>query len=303
MKEIVAYNKYNKFISHLSNYSHCVSLFQSAVWANFNSKIPGQVKHEFDEYKAFETHELFYIPGITKILLSDLSGFERFLKHIIRISFDKKIALDFQIPKEDEMADVLTPLLKKYGLQASGIYWTPRRRCIVDLTQDINTIISEYHSKTYNDILRAKNKGVKVIQSWDINKFYELYLETSQRQKYKPFSLKLFYTLCEDMRENNWGRLYFAYKEGLPILSSALVCHYGNTVYYMFTGSLSKYKQYNASSLLQHTIIESVKDNYQIYDLMGVRSDYNYGPSKFKIKFGSYIIHLIDCFTNFSVQH
>lgn len=278
------------------------SLFQSQIWADFNQKLPGQTVRKLENFQVYETNDLIYIPGVTKNQLKeDCSSLISILNYIRDSCNYKRLAIDFQILQSDEVSTRIETLLNSFGLKTSGLYWLPRRRCVVDLSKDMDRIVSDYYNKTYNDIRRAIKNRVYVIESWDIECFYRLYLRTARKHKFQPISIDVFNILCEHLKTTRRGKLLFASKDGFSMMSAALICGYNKVLYYMFTGSSSNYHKYNASSLLQHTIIEYAKNNsYRFYDLMGVRNDFNFGPSKFKMKFGSFLLKLIDTYINFN---
>lgn len=287
--------------TNLYQYQSETCLFQSELWAEVNSECPGTVIHRFNGFLIYKTEEFIYIPGITKNLLGkDLINLESLMINLRENFWHSKVALDFQIIETDGVSTQINSILNNFGFSASELHWIPRRRCIVDLSLGLKNIISNYYNKTYNDILRTQKKGVTIIEDWDVDYFYSLHKQSATRNKFNTLNISAFKIICKHLKINESGKLLFAYKDGLPKLSTALVWGYNKVLYYLYTGSRTDYKYLNSSSLLQHSIIEyGIQNSFKFYDLMGVRSDLGYGPTKFKLKFGSYLLKLINSYTNF----
>lgn len=284
---------------NLFSYQNKTSLFQSDLWAEFHSRLPGYKVYRIESFRIYEAAKTIYISGVTKDQLdNNFSLLISVLKHFKKFKFRNKIiAVDFQISEEDEIVRDLHLILYKLGFNPSALHWIPRQRGLVNLSDSLENVVKSYHNKTWSDIKRAKKKGVQIIEDWDIEKFYTLYLKTAQKHKFNFYSLDYFQTLCEILKNSKKGKLLFASMDGYPMLVAAIICEFNNIVYYLFTGSRPEFNYLNASSVLQHYIIEYSKvQNYFLYDLMGIRNDFKYGPTKFKLKFVSYILKLMNTY-------
>lgn len=284
---------------NLELYQNKTSIFQSEMWMNFSKSLYGMQSYQFEQFVLQETIEMIYISGITKNQLTDLTSLIRLVDFIKDINMtDKRVLIDFQILNGDEIANRITNTLRDSGLVSTAIHIIPRQRFILDLSNTMESIEKNYKNKTLNDIKRAEKNGVIVVENWDIQQFYEMYLETSERHNFRPMAPSYFDALCNVLKETGKGKLLFSTKEDYPYFSGAIIAEYNNILYYLYTGSNHLLNHFNGSSVLQHYIIKWAKSKgYYFYDLMGVRDDPNFGPTKFKLKFSNNIIKLMNSFT------
>lgn len=290
---------------NLDSYQNKTSLYQSDMWDEFEGKVPGIKAYKFDSFRVRETSNLFYIGGITKNQLNDnfksLTNTIKILKDFVVDNNNKqRLIIDFQILENDIISKDLTALLNDIGMFSVKKHIVPRNRCLVDLSQSLNDIKKNYYGKTLNDINRAKKNDIKIIEKWDVDEMYSMYLETSERQGFysTKHSIYYFQLMLDILQKYGKGKLLFASKDNHPTMVFALVAEYNNILYYLYTGSRPEFNKFNGSSVLQSYIIEYAKEqNYDFYDLMGIRNK-DYGPSKFKLKFGNMTLKLMDSFVN-----
>jgi lipid II:glycine glycyltransferase (peptidoglycan interpeptide bridge formation enzyme) len=290
---------------NLNSYQNKTSLYQSDMWDEFEGKVSGIKTYKFDSFRVRETSNLFYIGGITKNQLNDnfksLINTIKILKDFVIDSNNKqRLIIDFQILENDIIYENLVTLLNDVGMFSVKKHIVPRKRCLVDLSKNLDDIKKNYNGKTLNDINRAKKNDIKIIEKWDVDEMYSMYLETSMKQDFNStkHSIHYFSLMLETLKKYNKGKLLFASKDEYTMIVFALIAEYNNILYYLYTGSKSEFNRFNGSSVLQNHIIEYAKEqNYDFYDLMGIR-DKNYGPSKFKLKFGNMTLKLMDSFEN-----
>jgi lipid II:glycine glycyltransferase (peptidoglycan interpeptide bridge formation enzyme) len=289
----------NDIATNLFSYQNKTSLFQSDLWAELHRELNYSKVYKINSFQVFETDKLIYIGGITKNQLNDDFYFlSDTVKSVIKFNNKNRcIALDFQIYTQDEIVTDLHALLLNLGLSPSNLYWIPRQRCLVDLSKELNDIIANYYNKTQNDIKRAQKKYLKIIESWDVNEFYSMYMKTAQKHSFKCYNLEYFQVLCKFLKRDIAGKLFFASKDHYPMMVAALVCEYNKILYYLYTGSRTEFNFLNPSSFLQHFIIEYAKNkDCNFYDMMGVRCNINFGPTRFKLKFGTYVLRLMSTY-------
>lgn len=284
---------------NLELYQNKTSIFQSDMWMKFSASLFGVQSYKFEQFVLQETTEIIYVSGITKNQLTDLTSLIRLVDFIKDINMtDKRVLIDFQILNDDVIARQITDILKKSGLVSTTIHIIPRQRLLLNLSNSMESIEHNYKNKTFNDIKRAENNGVIIVENWDVDEFYKMYMETSERQNFPPMAHYYFEFLCNTLREIGNGKLLFSTKENYPYFSSAIIAEHNDIVYYLYTGSKHLLNHFNGSSVLQHHVIKWAKSKgYYFYDLMGVRNDSNFGPTKFKLKFGNKIVKLMDAFT------
>ncbi len=280
-------------------YQGVTSIFQSDFWMEFNSKLYGMQSYKFGQFILLENNDTIYVSGITKNQLADtahLISLVNFIKDINTVN--KKVLIDFQILESDVIVGEITDILNKLGLVSTTIHIIPRQRLLLNLSETIYNIERNYKNKTLNDIKRAKKNGVIIIEDWDIDTFYGMYMETSKRQNFAALPYYYFEFLCNALRSSNKGKLLFSTKKDYSYFSSAIIAEHNNILYYLYTGSNHSLSYFNGSSVLQDYIIKWAKaQGYFFYDFMGIRNDFNFGPTKFKLKFSNNIIKLINTFT------
>jgi len=283
----------------LELYQNKTSIFQSDLWFEFSKNLYGFQCYKFKGIVLQESLDMIYVSGVTKNQLEDLSNLVKLIEFIKDINTeDKKILIDFQILENDIIANDITNIMRDNGLISTTLHVIPRQRLLIDLQNDIKSIQSNYKNKTLNDIKRAEKNGIIVVENWDINSFYEMYIETSQRQNFPVQPIYYFEFLCNSLREHNKGKLLFSTKEGYPYFSSVIIGENNGVLYYLYTGSRSEFNRFNGSSVLQNYIIKWAKNKgHLLYDLMGVRNNFNFGPTKFKLKFSNNIVKLMEAFT------
>ncbi|MFX0133237.1 MAG: lipid II:glycine glycyltransferase FemX [Candidatus Hodarchaeota archaeon] len=280
-----------------------ISIFQTYYWAEFKIKTSSWRWLPHDKFIVLENTDFnqIYVGSITKyqlrssiLMIEELTEFLN--RHLNRIDC---AFIDFQIPKTDPFATELHYKMISLGYQSSEIEWQPRIRCLVDLTVDEQKIKDNCYNKTMSDIRRAERRGVKIIESWDVDQFYSLYLLTAKKHEFAIIKdFQYFKALCGMFQEYKIGKLLFASVENYPMMLSAIVAFVDGVAYWLFTGSMSEYNFFSASSYLQYHIIKKAKSmNMKLYDMFGIKLPIKeHGPSNFKIKFGGKIIPLMDTY-------
>jgi hypothetical protein len=176
---------------------------------------------------------------------------------------------------------------------------------LLNLTQSEEKILKEMHPKQRYNIKYAIKKGVKARISTskeDLEKFYNLYKETSQRQKYFPRPKIYFEKLWEIFEPEGLSYLLMVEYEG-ELLASWMLFIYDKVLYYPYGGSAEKYKNLQASCLTGWGAIRFGREKKcEIFDMWGAAEDLNnekdpfYGFSNFKAKFGGAHVIYIDSY-------
>ncbi len=192
------------------------------------------------------------------------------------------------------------PLLTKYTF-------------ILDLTKPEDELLSNMHSKTRYNIKLAEKKGVKIVEDNSDNVFEEylrLTKETTQRQKFYAHSEKYHRLMWETLRQVYTESHRSA--QGKPINFDKLSAHLlkatynnemlvawmvfvlGDTLYYPYGASSSKYREVMASNLMMwETIKFGKKLGLKKFDMWGAlepnpnKKDPFYGFHKFKEGYGA----------------
>lgn len=121
----------------------------------------------------------------------------------------------------------------------------------------------------YNIKVAGKN-GVQVKQVWkskeNIQKFYDLMCETTQRNKFSGNSLSYYETFLGQEHT----QLFFAEHEG-EIIAAGIFIQHEDILYYYYGASSSHKNNLMAPYLLQWTAIQYAKEHgMKLYDFLGI---------------------------------
>ncbi|MBU1180340.1 peptidoglycan bridge formation glycyltransferase FemA/FemB family protein [Patescibacteria group bacterium] len=151
----------------------------------------------------------------------------------------------------------------------------PKCTQILDLSKSENELLAEMKQKTRYNINLARRKEIK-IKNQEFEKFYNLLLQTSERQKIKLHSKNYYQKLVE------FNEIFIAYYNDEPI-AGAMVNFYKDTATYLHGGSSDKHKEVMAPYLLHWEIIKTAKARgIKYYDWWGVDEEKWPGITKFK---------------------
>ncbi len=180
----------------------------------------------------------------------------------------------------------------------------PQRTIVVDLNGSEDDWLNRMKSKTRYNIRLAKKKEIRIVQSDDIDTFYELMINTSERDNFGVHS-KQYYQLAYTLFEENQNvALLLAYYKEEP-LAGLMVFKSGERSWYFYGASNNKERNRMPTYLLQFEAMRWAKSHgCKMYDLWGIpdededvleakfdkRSDGLWGVYRFKRGFGGEII-------------
>jgi len=164
---------------------------------------------------------------------------------------------------------------ESFGLKRSVREVQPVHTIMLDLSKSEQDLLAAMHQKTRYNIRLAEKKGVEVVKSDDIESFFELLKQTTQRQGFGAYPIKYFQDILK-LKDN--VILYLAKYEG-KIIAGILRTYYKNTAIYLFGASSDEYRNVMAPHLLQWTAIMDAKAaGHKFYDFWGA------APEDSKIK-------------------
>lgn len=158
---------------------------------------------------------------------------------------------------------------------------------ILDITKSEEELLMSMRKTTRYLVRKAKNLGVIIKKTNDINIFLELYKKTSKRQGFVGH--KGIKEEFEIFARENKAHLYLAEYEN-QIIAGALILYIGNQAIYHHGASLAK--EIPASYYLQWEAIRNAKKaGLNIYNFWGIAKEGNYrhpwkGLTLFKTGFG-----------------
>jgi lipid II:glycine glycyltransferase (peptidoglycan interpeptide bridge formation enzyme) len=132
------------------------------------------------------------------------------------------VAVHFDVPnvtKSDERAEKAENLLKEKCVKSQRDEFA-KGNFFMDLGKTEEEMLSNMHKKHRYNVRLAQRKGVTVRESTsdkDFDLFYDLYHETSQRQKFYGRSKKYLEGVWNNFRNENSSFLLIAEYEGRPL--------------------------------------------------------------------------------------
>lgn len=146
----------------------------------------------------------------------------------------------------------------------------PRRTIVVDLRNSEDEILARMKQKTRYNIHLAEKKDVKVEESDDVDAFYNLMINTGERDQFGIHAKKYYTRALELFGKDGSGRLFLASYQNLPI-AGIIVFRRGKRTWYFYGASGELERNRMPTYLLQWEAMRWAKKNgCTEYDLWGV---------------------------------
>ncbi len=182
----------------------------------------------------------------------------------------------------------------------------PSKTIILDLSKSEDELLANMHQKTRYNIRLAEKKGVKITESHDIEKFWNLMKETTERDKFKSHNREYYEKMLTppspplvrvgNKRGELQIKLYIAEYEG-KVLTAGIFVFYNDTATYLHGASTHENKNVMAPYLLHWEMIKfAKKEGYKYYDFYGVDEQKWPGVTRFKKGFGGEEINYLGTF-------
>jgi len=193
--------------------------------------------------------------------------------------------------KSDEFSK---KIFKDLGFITAPMHLHAELTSQLDITKPIDELMIQMRKTTRYEVKKAIKENVKIITSndeKDIQKFYDLQIETAKRQKFVPFSYKFLHEQFKVLAKFGNVLLYNAKFEG-KLLAQAFVIFYGKEAVYHYGASTDEGRHYPGAYLIQwEAILEAKKRGITRYNFWGVAPENNFnhrfsGLSLFKRGFG-----------------
>jgi peptidoglycan pentaglycine glycine transferase (the first glycine) len=168
-----------------------------------------------------------------------------------------------------------------------------RNTVLLDLGRPEEDITAAMKQKTRYNVGLARRRGVTVRPGTvdDLVTFFELYLETSHRDRFLIRAPEYYYGVWKRFLEAEQARLLLADVEGEAVAALMLFL-YGSTAWYMYGASSHRYRERMPNYLLQWEAIRYARAaGCTLYDLWGApdnleESDPMWGVYRFKLGLG-----------------
>ncbi|EKD76529.1 MAG: hypothetical protein ACD_43C00071G0002 [uncultured bacterium] len=159
------------------------------------------------------------------------------------------------------------------GFKRAPIHVHPELSWILDLQVDEETLLKNMRKTTRYCIRKAEKDGVFVRSSTnqtDLEIFWNLYLETAQRQHFTPFSKNYLERELSVFNQSDMVKIFIAEYQGKPI-AGAVVVFTAHEAFYHQGASASIANKLNAAYLLQWEAIKLAKlRGCQKYNFWGI---------------------------------
>lgn len=196
-------------------------------------------------------------------------------------------------PNVVEADPTWTDKLRALGMHATWPPSQPRSAWVLDIDRDEDALLAGMKQKTRYNIRLAGRRGVQVAQGTeaDLEAFYELYKETSERDDFFIQGKEFYRQTFQLFRAAGDFCMLLARHEGKTIAAVTLI-RFGGTCWYVHGASSNEYRNLMATYLLQWEAIRQAKQwGCCLYDFRAIpdslREDQDmYGVYRFKEGFG-----------------
>lgn len=160
----------------------------------------------------------------------------------------------------------------------------PQTTLILDLRPSTDEILASMHKKSRYNIRLAGRKGGTVQQGADVDTFWQLHAETTDRDRFSGHT-KGYYEKFLDMP---MAEQFTAYVDGVPIAAIITVLH-GGVMTYVHGASSNKYRNLMAPYLLQWEAMQYAKQQGATqYDFWGIAPIYPQGEAPSETCYNEY---------------
>jgi lipid II:glycine glycyltransferase (peptidoglycan interpeptide bridge formation enzyme) len=193
--------------------------------------------------------------------------------------------------KSDEISK---KIFKDLGFIIAPMHLHAELTSQLDITRSEEEQMSQMRKTTRYEVKKAIKENIKITTSTDekeIEKFYDIQIETAKRQKFVPFSYNFLHEQFKIFTQNGNALLYKAEYEN-KLLAQAFVIFYGKEAVYHYGASTDEGRHYPGAYLIQwEAIKEAKKRGMKRYNFWGVAPEENKnhrfsGLSLFKRGFG-----------------
>jgi len=192
--------------------------------------------------------------------------------HYKRLAYEKKIMTQLieQLPKVDMFNQSFHhPITNWLPFYWKGYKQSTGYTYIIEDLSNIEELFKKFSSSTRNDIRKASKNGIKVIDSEDIEAFYEIIkLSFTQKNLKTRESFDFIKNLYLKAKENSAVIMKFAVKENT--IYSVSLCFYDDTTLYMIMRGINRdIKLFGSQQLLDFEMIKFASKNSLSFDFEG----------------------------------
>lgn len=193
-----------------------------------------------------------------------------------------------------ELSDKSLKLMRDLGLQKAPMYLSVEYAGILDLHKTEDEILAGASQGLRRKIRKAQKNDIKIEKSEDpaiVKTFYQIQLQTAERQKFYAFSEDFLTKQFTAFSKNHEVTMYTA-KLGDEVLAQNFIVFYGNEASYHYGVSSELGTKYSAAPLLHLEAMRDARERkifrYNFWGIVGLDETKHrfYGVSGFKRSFG-----------------
>ena len=278
--EITTKKDWEKFVLSHNPYS----FLQSWGWGETNEKVGSKIfrigfkKDEklvgvcllIKENAKRGSHLL--VPGGPVIDWEDKKLVSIFLKKLKEIAAQEKVWF-VRVRPEIKDSEDSKKLFKDLGFVSAPMHLHAENTWILDISKTEDELLKNMRKSTRYLIKKSLNLGLNLEISKDPKSasiLFDLQKETAQRHKFVGFPKKLFESEIESFVKDDNAAVFICSKDK-TVLAAAIIIFYGDTAYYHFSGSVSRFSEIPFSYFLQWQIIkEAKKRGVKYYNFWGI---------------------------------
>ncbi len=280
-------------------------IVQTSYWAKFKESFGTTVVNAggvyYTKHKVPFTNMFFaYCPRPNPFEI-DFSEIKTSLKK------NNCIGIKFDVPNVVVGSDEEKPaldILQKHCVKSPRDEFA-KGNVLLDLTPSEEQLLERMHTKQRYNIRLAEKKGLvckEYSNEEGLEKFYQLYKGTGQRQGYYFRPKSYFESLWNVFGKEGIAHILVVEQDNIPMASWILFV-LDDVLYYPYGGSDDKYKPLQASSLIGWGAIKlGKKYDCKLFDMWGASvdpedtKDSYYGFTNFKIRFGGKHVKYLDSY-------
>jgi peptidoglycan pentaglycine glycine transferase (the first glycine) len=229
-------------------------------------------------------------PGLTQLVMAQLH----------QVTKDHRVQYLLVQPRFTN--EVLAQGLLGRGYRPSSHHPLAISTALLDLTQDLNHILSAMRKSTRHNIRLSQRKGVIVREGSesDLPIFYRLEMATCKRKNISTFSEEYYTRLWKILHPYGYLRMFIAEYAGEAV-SASLVIPFGNTVTDTIGAWSGRHGKAHPNELLEWAAITWAKSQgYSYFDFDGITPEvargelapdaHREGDTFFKLGFGGEVV-------------
>ncbi|MBN2100349.1 peptidoglycan bridge formation glycyltransferase FemA/FemB family protein [Candidatus Dojkabacteria bacterium] len=164
-------------------------------------------------------------------------------------------------------------IFQSLGMIKSSTHSQAQHKWILDITPDEEDLLSGMKKNTRYAIRRSAKEGIKVessIDPSDFDKFWDLFMETVERQSFVPHEKDYYIKQMKAFAEDRQYRIYWSHLNG-KVLATALIPFYGDTANYLHAASTNEIKNtFPAHALIWQIIRDAKAEGLSYFDFWGI---------------------------------